>query len=311
MTRNAVTGALGFSGRHIATRLLARGDEVVNLTNHPGRPDPFAGRLDTRPLALADPAALASALEGVDTLFNTYWVRFPRPGVTHADAVRSSRTLFEGARAAGVRRIVHVSIANPDPASHFAYYRGKAQVESALATSGVPHAILRPTMLFGDQPILANTIAWLLRRLPVFGIPGDGRYGLQPIAVEDLAKLALDAAAAEGDLTWDAAGPEVFSFTELVEAVRDATGSKARLVHVPGPLALASAALLGRALDDVILTREELEALMAGLLVSHEAPRGTTLFSDWLAANGSWLGSRYLNEVSRHFVVGTPTTVSR
>ena len=301
MTRHAVTGALGFSGRHIATRLLAGGDDVVNLTNHPDRPDPFGGRLQTRPLDFARPEALAGALEGVDTLFNTYWVRFPHDGLTHATAVRNSRILFEAALDAGVRRIVHLSIANPDPASHFAYYRGKAQVEQALAASGVGHAVLRPTMLFGDVPILANTIAWLLRHLPAFGIPGDGRYALQPIAVEDLAALALEAAARDDDLTWDAAGPEIFSFTELVEAVRAATGSSARLIHVPAPVALVSASLLGRAMGDVLLTREELEALMAGLLVSREQPRGTTSLGDWLVANGGWLGHRYVNEVTRHF----------
>ena len=83
--------------------------------------------------------------------------------------------------------------------------------------------------------------------------------------------------------------------------VSRATGSRARLVHVPAAVALASASVLGRALDDVILTREELEALMAGLLVSHELPRGTTSLSAWLEANGDWLGRRYLNEVGRHF----------
>lgn len=301
MTKHAVTGALGFSGRHITARLLARGDAVVNLTNHPDRPDPFGGRVPAAPLAFDRPEALATALEGVDTLFNTYWVRFPRGAASHAGAVRSSRLMFEAARSAGVRRIVHVSIANPDPASHLSYYRGKAQVEAALATTGVSHAILRPTVLFGDEPILANAIAWLLRRSPVFGIPGDGRYGIQPIAVEDLAALALAAAARDDDLTWDAAGPEVLSFNEMVEAIRAATGSRARLVHLPGPVALAAAAVLGRVVGDTLLTREELEGLSSGLLVSRELPRGTARFTDWLEVNGSWLGRRYLSEVGRHF----------
>jgi uncharacterized protein YbjT (DUF2867 family) len=301
MTRHAVTGALGFSGRHIAGRLLARGDEVVNLTNHPDRHDPFGGRLVAHALDFEDPARLREAMVGVDTLFNTYWVRFPHDGVTHATAVRHSRILFEAARDAGVRRIVHVSIANPDPGSRYSYYRGKAQVEQALVATGLGHAILRPPMLFGDVPILANTIAWLLRRLPVFGIAGDGRYALQPIGVEDLAAIAIEAAARDDDVTWDAAGPEILSFTELIEAVRKATGSHARIVHVPVPVALASASVLGRALGDVLLTREELEALMDGLLVSRQQPRGTTRLSDWLAANGAWLGRRYVNEVGRHF----------
>jgi NADH dehydrogenase len=302
MPRQAVTGALGFSGRHIAARLLARGDEVVNLTSHPDRPDPFDGRIPAIPLAFDDVAALAASLHGIDTLFNTYWVRFPSHGVTHADAVRNSRTMFEAAREAGVRRIVHVSIANPDPASPLAYYRGKAQAEAALATAGVRHAVLRPAVLFGDEPILANSIAWLLRRSPVFAIPGAGRYAIQPIDVADLADLALRAADRDDDLVWDAVGPEILSFTELVDAIREATGSRARLVHVPPRLALLAAWGLGRMVGDTLLTAEELEGLMTNLLVSRDLPRGTTRFTDWLAASGAWLGRDYLPEVSRHFV---------
>jgi uncharacterized protein YbjT (DUF2867 family) len=301
MPRHAVTGALGFSGRHIAARLLARGDEVVNLTNHPDRRDPFGGRVVARPLDFADPAAIAASLDGVDTLFNTYWVRFPHAGATHADAVSNSRILFEAAASAGVHRVVHVSIANPDPASRWSYYRGKAQVEAALATSGLSHAILRPTVLFGDEPILVNSIAWLLRRLPVFAIPGDGRYAIQPVAVEDLASLALDAAAADGNPTWDAVGPEVLSFAELVEAVRAATGARARIVHLPQVAALVAASALGRVVGDTLLTREELEALSSGALVSRELPRGRTKFGAWLRANGDRLGRDYLPEVARHF----------
>jgi uncharacterized protein YbjT (DUF2867 family) len=305
MARQAVTGALGFSGRHITQRLLAAGHEVVNLTNHPHRADPFAGAVPAVPLDFAHPQALARSLEGVDTLFNTYWIRFPRGGVTHTDAVRDSRVLLEAARSAGVRRIVHVSIANPDPASRLSYYRGKAQVEATLAGLGVGYAILRPTVLFGDQPILVNAIAWLLRRLPVFAIPGDGRYAIQPIAVEDLARMAVEAASRDDDVVWDAAGPEIPSFTELVEAIREATGARSRIVHLPAPVALAAASGFGRLLHDTLLTSEELDGLRSGLLVSRELPRGTARLSDWLATSGGWLGRDYVSEVGRHFAGAT------
>lgn len=304
MARHAVTGALGFSGRHIAARLLDRGDTVLNLTNHPVRPDPFGGRVPSIPLSFADPAALADGLRGVDVLFNTYWVRYPRHGVTHADAVRNSRILFEAARDAGVRRVVHVSIANPDPGSPLSYYRGKAQVEAALATSGLSHAILRPAVLFGDEPILANSVAWLLRRLPVFAIPGDGRYAIQPIHVRDLAGLAVEAAGRDDDLTWDAAGPEIFSFAEFVAVIRAAVGSRARVIHVPPRVALLAARVLGSIVHDTLLTAEELDGLASGLLVSRELPRGTARFTDWLAEAGPTLGLDYLPEIARHFRVG-------
>jgi uncharacterized protein YbjT (DUF2867 family) len=310
MASFAVTGAMGFSGRYVTERLLARGDEVRNLTNHPERADVFGGRVAAHPLAFDRSAELEAALDGVDTLINTYWVRFPHAGTTHADAVRNSRALFDAAARAGVQRIVHVSIANPSTTSRQSYYRGKAQVESALAASGVSHAILRPTVLFGDEPILVNSIAWLLRRFPVFAIPGDGRYGVQPIAVEDLADLIVEAADAESDSTSDAVGPEVYSFDEFVAAIREAIGSRARIVHAPGSVALAAAGVLGRAVGDVLLTREELESLSSGVLVSHDLPRGRRSFAAWLAANGANLGRAYLPEVARHFgsaVDGRPT----
>lgn len=306
MAIHAVTGAFGFSGRHIAARLLDRGDTVVSLTNHPNRPDPFGGRVNAVPLAFDEPAALATSLAGVDVLFNTYWVRVAHGGMTHADAVRNSRVLFTAARGAGVRRIVHVSIANPSADPTLPYYRGKAEVERALTESGPSWAILRPTVLVGDEPILVNTIAWLLRRLPAFAIPGDGRYGVAPIHVDDLADLAVAAAGRADNVAWDAVGPETFTFTELVMAIRDAIGSRARVVHVPPGLALVAARALGFVLRDEILTREELQGLMANLLVSNEPPRGTRRVSEWLDDAGPWLGKAYLPEIARHYAPPSP-----
>lgn len=299
MTRAAVTGAFGFSGRHIATRLLARGDEVVNLTNHPDRRDPFDGNVTLARLAFEDPDALVAALDGVDTLYSTYWIRLPGRGITHADAVRNLTALFGAARRAGVRRIVHLSVANADAGSRLSYYRGKGEAEAALAASGLSHAILRPAALVGDEPILVNSIAWLLRRLPVFAIPGDGHYPIAPIHVEDLADLALEAAVLGEDVTWDAVGPETFTFAEFVAAVRAAVGSRSLLVHVPPRLALLGAQLLSLPLRDTLMTPDELHALTDGLLGSSQPPRGRRLVSAWLRDNGRWLGRSYLPATAR------------
>jgi len=297
--RDAVTGALGFTGRHIAARLLADGRDVLNLTNHPHRPDPFAGRVPAAPFNFSDPDALTSSLQGIDTLYNTYWIRFPHGGMTFDAAVANSRVLFEAARTAGVRRIVHISVANPDQAPDLPYYRGKAAVEKALAASGVSHAVLRPAVLFGDEPILVNTLAWLLRRMPLFAIPGDGRYGIQPTYVDDVAGLAVALGRGDDHEIIDAVGPETYTFTEFVGRIRSAVRGWARLIHVPPPLALLGARMMGPLVRDVILTREELEGLTANLLVSHQPPRGTTRFSDWLETNAHWLGRRYLSETNR------------
>ncbi|HYN63477.1 MAG TPA: NAD(P)H-binding protein [Candidatus Limnocylindrales bacterium] len=301
MTHMAVTGALGFSGRHIATRLLAAGHDVVNLTNHPDRPDPFGGRLGVAPL-IFEVDSLSASLAGVDTLFNTYWVRFARGDTDHALAARNSRVLFEAAARAGVRRIVHTSIANADPASGDSYYRGKAQVEAALAAAGPSYAVLRPAVLFGDEPILVNSIAWLLRHLPVFVIPGDGRYGIQPTHVEDLADVAVRLAAEDETTVTDVVGPERFTFGEFVRLIRDAVGSRTLLVHAPPMIALLGARVLTPIVRDVLITRQEIDGLTAGLLVSRDSPIGSRKFTDWLREAAPWLGRQYLSEVGRHFV---------
>src|SRR5262245_57159764 len=180
---DVVTGAFGYTGKYITQRLLAAGRKVRTITGHPNRPNPFHSHVEIAAMNFGDPVGLVRSLRGARALFNTYWVRFPHGGVTFQQAVANSKIMFQAAKEAGVRRIVQLSIANPSPDSPFAYYPGKAQVEQALADSGVSYAILRPTVIFGPEDILINNIAWFLRHLPVFAIPGDGRYRIQPIFV--------------------------------------------------------------------------------------------------------------------------------
>ncbi len=115
-------------------------------------------------------------MAGARVLYNTYWIRFAHGDMTFERAVANSKALFAAAAQAGVERIVHVSITNPSADSPLPYFHGKALVEEALKETGVSYAILRPTVLFGTGDILINNIAWLLRRSPVFGIFGDGKY---------------------------------------------------------------------------------------------------------------------------------------
>jgi uncharacterized protein YbjT (DUF2867 family) len=209
--KTAVTGAFSYSGKYITHRLLAEGHEVITLTGHPNRPDPFGGAVKAYPLDF-DEAGMASSLSGVDTLYNTYWVRFDKDGNTQPRAVENTRTLVRAAARAGVRRMVHVSIANPSAESHLPYYWGKAANEKAVIESGMSYAILRPTVLFGKEDVLINNIAWLLRRFPFFGQIGDGKYGIQPVYVDDLAALAVEAGARERQLHLGRGRPGYFHF---------------------------------------------------------------------------------------------------
>lgn len=302
-----ITGAFSYSGSHIAERLLADGRGVRTLTFHPDREHALRDRVDVRRFTFDDPSELERNLTGVDTLYNTYWVRFDHGFNTFANAIENSRALFFAAKRAGVRRVVHVSIANPSIESPLAYYRGKALVERALAEADVPFTIVRPTLVYGgDRDVLANNIAWLLRKLPVFGVPGDGRYRVQPVHVEDLAEICVEGAKADGDLIVDAAGPEVLTFKEMVQLVRGAVGSHAPIVPMPAPLMSAASRILSLFLRDVVLTPEEIKGLMADLLVSDESPLGRIAFSQWLNENAETMGRAYANELQRHFVLPAP-----
>ncbi|HTS11111.1 MAG TPA: NAD(P)H-binding protein [Candidatus Limnocylindrales bacterium] len=299
--RVVVTGAFGFTGRHITRRLVAMGKRVRTLTGHPHRANEFGDRVEVAPLDFSDPAGLVESLRGAECLFNTYWVRFNYGRTTFDEAVANGRMLFAAARDAGVRKVVHVSITNPSLDSPLPYYRGKAQLESALRQSGLRYAILRPNVIFGDEGILINNIAWLVRHFPVFAIPGDGKYGLQPIFVEDMADLAIQAAGEAEDSIRDAVGPEVFAFDGLVQLIARSVGRRVRLVHVAPRVALALSGLVGLFVRDRILTREEVEGLMAGLLVSSGPATAPTRLSDWLRANATEVGARYASEIGRHY----------
>jgi uncharacterized protein YbjT (DUF2867 family) len=296
---DAVTGAFSYSGSAIAAELSRRGRDVRTLTSHPPRD---SGGIDVRPLDLGDIDGLRRSLTGVDTLYNTYWVRFPHGETTFDTAVENSARLFRAAADSGVRRIVHVSITHADVRSPYAYFRGKGQVEQHLESCGVSSAIVRPAILFGGDGVLVNNIAWLLRRFPVALVGGHGDYRIRGIHVDDLATLMTDLGAGDAITTVDAVGPESVSFLELLEHIRTSIGSHTPIVRVPGAVFPAVTWGLGRILRDTLLTREEYLAMSHGLADSEAQATGSTRLTDWVAAHGRTLGTTYAHELRRHYL---------
>ena len=222
--------------------------------------------------------------------------------MTFDRAVENTGTLFEAARRAGVGRIVHFSVANPSRDSRLPYFRGKAQVEEMLMGLGVPYAIIRPTLVFGVGDLLLNNMAWALRRFPFLPVYGRGDYPVQPVYVEDLASQAVEAGSQSECFVTDAAGPDTFSFEALLRLLASSMGVSARLVRTPPSVGLALTGLVGLLMRDVVLTRDEVDGLMAGLLTSGEPPNGTTRLAQWLAENGDGLGRRYVSELRRDWL---------
>lgn len=296
---HAVTGAFGYSGKYIAQQLLAKGHPVITLTNSTDRANEFAGRIKTLPFHFDKPEELARSLRNVGVLYNTYWVRFNHRLFQHADAVKNTLVLFDAARRAGVERIVHISITNPSASSPLEYFSGKARLEEALIDTGISYAILRPTVIFGKEDILINNIAWTLRRFPVFGVFGDGQYKLQPLYVEDLAALAVQSGERRDNVIIDAIGPETFTYRELVETIGRLIGARRPLVSIPPWLGYWIGQIIGLLVGDVMITRPEIEGLMANLLYVSSPPAGKTQLTDWIGQHSETLGRHYTSELAR------------
>jgi NADH dehydrogenase len=296
---HVVTGAFGYSGKYIAHRLLDAGHEVQTLTNSLHKPNPFGQQVRPFPFHFDQPDKLTQSLRGVKVLYNTYWVRFNHETFAHETAVTNTITLFNAAQAAGVERIVYVSITNPSLDSHLEYFSGKAQLEAALQNLGISYAILRPTVLFGKEDILINNIAWMLRKFPVFGVFGNGRYRLQPIYVDDLAQLAVEQGQQRENVIIDATGPETFTYRELVETIGEIIGRERPILSIPPWLGYAVGWLVGKLVNDVLITRPEIEGLMADLLYVDSPAAGQTKLTDWARQHAGELGRHYASELGR------------
>ncbi len=296
---HAVTGAFGYSGKYIAKKLIDDGHKVITITNSLDRKNPFGDKIEVYPFNFDEPAKLEKTFQGVSVLYNTYWVRFNHKTFTHAEAVRNTEIMFKAAKRAGVKRIVHISITNPSLDSPLEYFSGKARLEKSLIDSGISYAILRPTVLFGKEDILINNIAWGLRYFPLFGVFGDGQYKLQPIYVEDLADLAVQYGRKRENRVIDAIGPETFTYRELVKKIGDIIHKRRPIVSVPPGVGYLAGWVIGKVVNDVMITKEEIAGLMANLLYVESPPTGRTKLSDWAKKYSDTLGLKYTSELAR------------
>jgi NADH dehydrogenase len=233
----AVTGATGFVGRHLVSLLLRRGHRVRALV----RNVPRAGALESRevelvPGSLDAMTALARLLEGADAAVHLVGIIVESGAATFpAVHVEGTRRLLTAARAAGVQRYIHMSAlgARPDE-SATSYHRTKWQAEELVRGSGLPAAILRPSLISGPESAPIRVLRQLHRWSPVIPIFGDGQFPIQPIWIEDVTlafALALERADVVG--TFELGGPAVLTYEEFVRTIGRAAGQPRPLIHIP------------------------------------------------------------------------------
>lgn len=299
MSKQAViTGAFSYTGAAVAQEILNRGWDVSTLTNR--TPSECMKGITASPLRF-EYEYLREVMSGADVFINTYWVRYPFKGMTFEKAIENTKILLSAVKDAGIPRFVHVSVSNADKGTNLGYYRGKCDFEKMVIDGGVSHAIVRPTLIVGPNDVLTNNIAWFLRRFPIFFVPGGGNYRLQPITLNDTARIIADAVESKDSYTVDAAGPEVFTFREYVECIAKACHLKRLLINTPNWMSLAAIKAIEPVLGDIILTREELLGLEQELLYSHSTNIGKSSVSEWLKEYGGAIGRDYVNDIKRHF----------
>lgn len=228
-------------------------------------------------------------------------MRFSYGRISFKKAKENTEILVKAAKEAGVNRIVHISAIGVSTDSVFPYFKMKALTERAVIFSGLSYAIIRPGLIFGKGGILINNIAWLLRHFPIFAVPARGDYKLQPIFVEDVAEIAVNAGARNDNFIINAVGPESYTFKELIQLIAATIGSKAKIFHLELKLAFFLSRLIGFLSNDILLTKDELLGLRSNILAFQGEPVGKTAFSDWLRQNSNKVGREYISELNRQY----------
>jgi len=250
-----VAGGTGFIGSAIVRELARRGERVAVLSHRPERArDRFPDlQIEVRAGDARDAASLRAAVDGIATViscmqFPNFPVENPRKGHTFLEVdARGNERLVAAAQAGGVRAYVYLSGAGAAPDAPYHWYRAKWQAEAAIRASGLRFTILRPAWVYGPEDRALNRFVALARRLPVVPVIGTGRQRLQPVFVEDVARVVGDSLAnpAAANATFEIGGPEVLTMDEVLRTLLAVLGKRRPLVHVPVFLPRLAGALLG------------------------------------------------------------------
>ena len=260
-----VTGATGFVGMSVVRALRTRGRDVRCLVRSPAR----ARRIVDYGVELAygdvtDPPSVARAMVGVDAVVHLVAIIRER-GKRTFDLVnrQATETVAYEARQAGVRHMVHVSAIGAQDNPAYPYLQSKWQGEQAVLRSGVAYTILRPSLLFGAGDEFVNTLAGLVRALPIVPVAGSGKSLLQPISVEEVGAIVAEVAGSPrfGGRTIEIGGPQRLTYDEIVDIVKRTLGVRRLKVHLPLSLVFGAVRIMEAVIPNPPATTNQLRML--------------------------------------------------
>lgn len=235
-----LTGGTGFVGSEVLRQLVAAGHTVKALVRE-GSEAKLAAQegIDIHHGDITDAASLVGAMEGCDAVIHLVGIirEFPKRGVTFKRMhVIGTENVLEAAEEQGVNRYLHMSSNGTRERSSTGYHRTKWQAEEMVRNSTLDWTIFRPSLIFAPGSEFVHMLSEVIRKLPVVPVIGDGRYRMQPVALQEVASSfvkALEIPETIGKL-FHLGGSESYSYDEILDLTSQAMGKgKATKIHQP------------------------------------------------------------------------------
>ncbi len=258
-----ITGATGYIGRHLVSRLAAQGERPRCLVRNTQRVATIlpADKVEFVQGDITQPASLGVAMQGVDTVVHAAFLTADRKqsaGNHYQETnVQGTANVIKAAKDAGVKRIIEMSGLGTKPDKPGSYMQGRYLAEKLLKESGLDWAIIQPSVLFGKDAPFIKGLSDLIRTAPVVPLIGGGNIMFQPIYVEDVVTVVikvLEDPARTTDKTYTIGGPEYYSFTQIIDALLHAMHKTRIKVYAPMPLVGIGAAVMEAVLPKPPLT---------------------------------------------------------
>nr|PZN85209.1 MAG: complex I NDUFA9 subunit family protein [Pseudomonadota bacterium] len=224
-----VFGGSGFVGRYAVQRLARRGWRIRAAVRRPdlaGHLQPMGrlGQIHAVQANVRYPESVANAVRDATAVVNAVGILTPTGRQTFtAVHVQGARAVARAAREAGAKRFIHISAIGADPKSRSAYARTKAESEQAVLEEFPDAIIIRPSIVFGPEDDFFNRFAAMARFAPLLPLIGGGRTRFQPVYAGDLGGAIANAVEGAGKpgTIYEAGGPEIFTFRELLDKTQE------------------------------------------------------------------------------------------
>lgn len=235
-----LSGGTGFVGGHLRRALLEKGHRIRLLAHKRG--DGFEDGVEVVEGDVTRPDTFAAHLAGCDAAINLVGIirEFPAQGITFEKLlVQATRNMVDGAKGAGIKRYLQMSALGTRPNATSAYHRSKFLAEEYVRASGLDYTIFRPSIIFGPKDDFINKLAGYIKGYPAVPVIGDGKYRLQPIAADDVARcftMALEMPETVGK-TYEICGIDRLTYNEMLDTIGRVLG-KSHVAKISNPLGI-------------------------------------------------------------------------